>query len=283
MGDRLSQRMERDPALAARMREAVDRAAAAWPGVALDRSQLYAWLDDRADEEPEALRVDDLYLACACALRCKGAIEAFETAFAAEIEAAVRRAPALSAADLRQALHEKLFTGGPDTPPKIAEYSGRGPLRAWVKVAALRMRIDAERSRKARREIHEADADMLAGLPDARDNPELLHMRVHYREAFQSALGVAFGKLTAKQRNLLRQKTLHRLGHAELAALHHVHDATIKRWLGAIREQLLTETRREVQRALGLGDQELESVMRLLQSHLDVSVQRYLETHPGSD
>jgi RNA polymerase sigma-70 factor, ECF subfamily len=279
----LSERLERDASLAQAFRDAWDRAVSTWPAVELGREELLAYLDERvaAEQDLDAVCVEDLFLACACALGRKGAIEAFDRAFAGDLDAAVRGAPeaSLSAADLRQALHEKLFTRAAESPPKIAEYSGKGSLRAWVKVAALRMRIDAERSRKARREMHDADLDMLAALPDAQGNPELLHMRAHYREVFQKALATAFERLEPKQRNLLRQKVTHRLGHTELAALHHVHDATIKRWLGAIREKLLEETRREVQHALGLREQELESVMRMLGSHLDISVQRYLETH----
>jgi RNA polymerase sigma-70 factor (ECF subfamily) len=255
-------------------------AKAAWPDVEVDRDELAAYVEQRAapDDDLARLRIDDLYLACACVRGQPRAIEAFMASYGVELEAAVQRMPegAVTPADLHQALREKLFTGAV---PKISDYSGRGSLRSWVRVTALRMRIDAERSRKARREVHEGDAHVLAALPDARDNPELLHMRVHYRDAFERALAEAFASLSPKQRNLLRHKLVNQLRHDQIAELYRVHQRTIKRWLADARQLLLEETRKAMGTLLGIHSAEVDSVMRFLQSDLDVSVQHYLETH----
>jgi RNA polymerase sigma-70 factor (ECF subfamily) len=275
----LSARLATEPALAEAFDAAYGRAVQAWPAVRVTRDELLAYLDQRvpADESFVELRVEDLYLACGCAAGNRQAIDAFIATFGGELEAAGQRMPegVITPADLQQALREKLFTGAA---PKIGDYAGRGSLKSWVRVTALRMRIDAERSRKARREIHEGNANVLAALPDARDNPELAHMRTHYKDAFERALAEAFGSLTAKQRNLLRHKLVHQLRHDQLAELYRVHERTIKRWLADARELLLAQTRDALATILGIHSAEVDSVMRFLQSDLDVSVQRYLET-----
>ena len=56
-----------------------------------------------------------------------------------------------------------------------------------------------------------------------------------------------------------------------LGALYKVHRATAARWLGRAREQLLSNTRGALSEQLGLADDELSSVMRLIHSRLEVS------------
>src|SRR5262245_18961335 len=91
------------------------RAKAAWPDVEGDRDELAAYVEQRAapDDDLARLRIDDLYLACACVRGQPRAIEAFMASYGVELEAAVQRMPdgAMTPADLHQALREKLFTG----------------------------------------------------------------------------------------------------------------------------------------------------------------------------
>ena len=55
-----------------------------------------------------------------------------------------------------------------------------------------------------------------------------------------------------------------------------VHRATATRWLAQIRAQVLAETRRRLGEVLAVPARELDSVMDLVQSRLDVSLQRML-------
>ena len=52
--------------------------------------------------------------------------------------------------DTRQALREKLLVAAPGARPRIGEYAGRGPLQAWVRVAAVRAALDILRAAGAR-------------------------------------------------------------------------------------------------------------------------------------
>lgn len=51
---------------------------------------------------------------------------------------------------------------------------------------------------------------------------------------------------------------------------------TITRWLADARQELLAETRRELEGRLGIRGAELQSVLRLIQSHMGASVIRLL-------
>ena len=86
-----------------------------------------------------ALHAEDFYLACACVARVPGSVSAFQARHGAVVDAALRgRNGGLAAPDeLRQVLWEKLFVGRPGSPPKIADYAGRGPLLSWVRAAAV--------------------------------------------------------------------------------------------------------------------------------------------------
>jgi RNA polymerase sigma-70 factor, ECF subfamily len=258
------------------LEERLEAARRRWPEIEIDRERFVAHLAavDAAHEAGD-LHVEDLYLAFACAAGSDAAIAIFEKEHAIDIAAALRRIDlrGISHDDLRQGLRAKLFTavGGP---PKIAEYRGRGKLRNWVRVTMLRMRIDAERARKvepAEAGGTEPELDRFVGEAD----PELGHLKAHYRQAFRQALAEAFGRLEPRQRTLLRQRHVEALSTGQLAALHDVHRATLKRWLAQAREQLLADTKTALARQIGRGT-ELDSVVRLIQSNFDVSVARML-------
>ena len=87
----------------------------------------------------DALHLSDLYLCCACASGVAGAVEVFEQAHAALLTATVHRFSGLAhtSDDLRQIIRQRLFVAEPGLRPKIAEYAGRGPLSAWLRVTWL--------------------------------------------------------------------------------------------------------------------------------------------------
>jgi RNA polymerase sigma-70 factor (ECF subfamily) len=250
-----------------------------WEGVDVPRERFVAYVDARvSDDAPlTELVLVDLYLACACAGGDSAAIRAFEKAFGADAEAAFARhhGRGVSSRDLRQLLRDRLFA---PPEPKITAYAGRGSLRSWLRITLVRMRIDAERRRAARPEEPQLDAGVMA--PDSALDPELLHMKRHYREAFVAALEAALASLAPRDRNLLRLKLRDDLGTGQIAAAYGVHRATAKRWLADVRQRLLTATRAEMRTRLDANTAEVESALRMLDSQLDVSVGRMLGDEP---
>ena len=194
-----------------------------WPGLAVDS----AWLAIHLAPQIAADTVDvlaalaaisgaDLYLAVACAHNVPGALEAFDRACSAAINgtiAGIDPAPTFRT-DVRQALHERLFVGSVDAPPRIGSYAGRGPLAAWVAIVTQRLALLMRRTEKNRARIE----DRAAGEPlSAPDDPELIYLKQRYREEFRAAYRAALESLSERDRTLLRLHllegvTLERLG-----------------------------------------------------------------------
>lgn len=159
---------------------------------------------------------------------------------------------------------------------KLASYSGRGPLRAWLRVALLRAGLD--RRRRAV-DIHLDDAAWLA-LPAA-DDPALAALRGSLGPVVHRALQAALAKLDARERLILRQHLVDGLPAPDLAALHGVHRVTAFRWLATIRARVLDDVRATVARELAIGGDSLASLMKQLRASAVPSVERMLVVEPS--
>jgi len=255
-------------------------ATARWPGIARDDEGFAAAfaraLDPELTVEAAARPVHglDLFLAHACARGDATALAVFERELMPVVDRALGRAGLgdSALAELRQRMRASLFVAREDRPPAIASYAGRAPLVAWLRVVAAR-----EASALARRDHHvPADDDEIDGMVEQTLDPELQLDREAYRNEFRDAFAEAFARLAAADRNLLRLHLLDRVGIDEIAAMHGVHRATAARWLKRVREQLFRDTRHGLMARLKLTPSEFESAMRLVRSHLDVSITRHL-------
>lgn len=217
------------------------------------------------------LRAEDLYLAFACSLRDPAALAAFEATFASEFKLVLSRSRgAIDPEDFRQTCREKLFAADR---PKVADYSGQGDLRSWVRVTLLRALIDLSRKR---RELGLMSDDRALSLPSPGDDPELDYLKRLYRDEFKQAFEEAALALTAEDRNLLRYHHAHGLSIDEIGNLYNVHRATAARRIARARDELFAGTRRRLMARLKLNRDELDSVMRMIESNVHVSLGRVL-------
>lgn len=206
-------------------------------------------------------------------------------AFEARCGVAISRAIAASGAspaerdDLGQVVRQRLLvapaTGGA---PRISTYSARGSLVSWVRVVAVRE--TARMLPRARRE--RTGDDDLESVMARDDDPEIGYLKRLYRGEFKRAFRAAIEALGDRERVLLAQHVLDDLSIDQIAALHRVHRATAARWLQAARAAVLDGTQRELIRRLRLSRTELASVMRLIESQLEVSLPRLLGRKPGA-
>ncbi len=264
-----------------RLSSAVARAREEHPSVSVDEAALVAHLARHlGPTEPvdgfTHLHAADLLLALGCARGDREALAAFNRQFGPDVDAAVRRfrGAALSEDDMKQTLHEKLFVGRGDKEPKIADYAGQGFLQNWVRITAVRTFTDMTRSATRN---SETPADDLMQMADGEDL-ELSFLKRHYRAEFKHAFEAAAGSLESRERNLLRHSVVRGLSIDQIAALYHIHRATAARRVQKARETLLTRTQRELMDRLEIGREELDSLMQLIRSRLDVSIQRVLGT-----
>jgi RNA polymerase sigma-70 factor, ECF subfamily len=272
--------------LDARLDAMLGAARARWPSLSIGAADFVAYLAERVelvdgaaargiDAALAKLRAEDLFLACACAAGDPGAIAAFEAAYITDADGVLARLTARGASmdDVKQTLRSKLFVGEPGARPKIAEYSGRGDLKSWFRVVAVRQAISG--ARKTRREVG-LDEEMAEAVPGASSDPELAYLRAKYRAEFQDAFRGAIDALSAQERNFLRHHYLDRLSIDRIGVIYRIHRMTAARRLTAIREKLVESTRRRLAEHLKLDTAELASVLRLVQSDADVTLRRYL-------
>lgn len=267
-------------ALGAALTAAVADARVAWPDVALAPDAFVAHLAGRlgADASPDALaatRVTDVYLALGCAGGDAAAIAAFEASYFGEIDRAGTRTGATAdmVAEVKGRLRRVLFVADGDRPAATAEFAGRGDLRGWVRITALRDLILL--LGRARRELPLSDDNLLDALSPAED-PELGYIRDLYREHFAAAFRDAVGALEPRDKSLLRYQLVDGLTIDDIGALYGVHRATAARWLAAAREAIATATRELLAARMGMASEEIDSIIRLVRSRLDVSFERLL-------
>jgi RNA polymerase sigma-70 factor (ECF subfamily) len=177
--------------------------------------------------------------------------------------------------EVKQQLREHLLVvHGRRSAPLLADYSGAGQLRNWLRVVAVRTATTLVG--RLARETPTEDARLERAVGQVRD-PELEYFKTLYRAEFKTAFGQALQQLEGRQRTLLRQHLIDGLSIQELSALYHVHKATTARWLQRIRETLLERTRSALREQLGVSPSECQSIMGLIESRLEITLQTYLE------
>ena len=266
-------------------RSLVERARAAHPDFAVDPEAFARHLKAcRTPDGSAAVNAEDLYLAFACGQQCRKALAVVEEQYLAQVGQFIghlRQQPSF-VDEVRQRLRERLLFGtGPEgtRAPKILDYAGRGPLGAWLKVTAMRQALDLIDKEKPHRQSDAPEEDLLAATVD----PELMAIRQRHLPQFQEAFRCALASLNAQERNLLRLYLLDGLNIGRIGEIFGKSRATIGRMVVDCREKLLEETRRNLGALTGASEGDVLSLMRLLQSQLDVSIRGFLRREAPID
>ncbi len=266
----------RDASIEALLVDAAAQARAAWPDVELDDAEFIACARERlADADtPVGLHLRELWLAIACTRDAPAAVATLHAAYGDVWRACF--ASASDADELEQRFLARLLVATADKPPAIAGYAGRGTLRSWLRVAATRAKVDAHRHDEAAERAERGAAAV--PMPQAGLDPELDYLKLHYRAEFEAALTDAWRELEPRERNLLRHVLLDGLSATHVADVYGVHRSTAKRWLADARTHLLDGTRAALQSRLRVDARELESVLRLVESRLEITARVFLQT-----
>jgi RNA polymerase sigma-70 factor, ECF subfamily len=240
-----------------------DAAREAWPGIEVAFSVFAARVAEGGGRA--SAYANDLYLACACAQGNDAALREFEQHYLAGIRGAVARidnAPDFLT-EVQQLLRERLFVGDS---AKINEYRGNGPLAGWVRTAAVRTALNLRRT--PRRELSPDDLRP----PDEPLDPEAALLRDQYREEISRAIRNALQTLTPEDRVLLRWTYLDRLTLAKIGVLQGVSAPTVHRRLTATMAALIAAVRSELATRLELSRASLDSLIRGVDSQMDISL-----------
>jgi RNA polymerase sigma-70 factor (ECF subfamily) len=265
-----------DPQLSSQLEQAWQTARAAWPDVQLGAEAFVAHVLRHVPQHASAIEylqqasTTDLYLACACGHGDAHAVAAFERHCLSAVDRALARlrVSADVVAEVKQRIRCRVLV--PDRgPPRILDFSGRGALRAWIRVMAVR-----EALRIARQAKHEGwfdeDSEKLHAFvaPDQHSR----ETKDHFRRAFAQAFDHALRGLPVRDQNLLRQHVLDGLTIDQLGALYRVHRATAARMLERARQEILSATRAHMCTALDINSAEYHSILRAIGSRLEISL-----------
>ena len=249
------------------------RGRAAWPGLAVDERAFLAHVaslvaEGDTSESIAKLHAEDLYLAHACGAGDGRAIAEIEKQLVGQVPAYIARTTTSADAvqEVLQRLRERLLVRRGDEPPRIMTYTGRGPLGAFLRVVAVRIAHDV---------VPQKQQPVAAEVAIALD-PELDYIKAAYRVPFMRAIERALSALPPRDRNALALSAVDGLSTDAIGKIYGKDGATIRRWLAKARQQVLDGTMALLREELGANPDELESLLGILGSRLDVSIVRIL-------
>lgn len=261
----------------------LQRARQAWPTITVTDEQYARHVATlvREGEDPlvalVAIRPDDVFVACGCALGAADAVRAFESDFIRPARVVIaRETDVVDPEEFFQRLRERLLVAPEGKRSRIAGFSGKGKLANWVRIAAQRLLIDEYRRREAA--ATEVPHDPLDPVRAAGVDPEIGVLKDAYREGFQAAFEGAFAKLSVRQRSLMRYRYVEGLEVNQIAAISGRHRVSVYRAIVKARETLLEHLRRDMAERLAVGNSEADSVLRLMRSQLDVRISRLFQS-----
>lgn len=262
----------------------VQQARLAWPEFPYAMETFITELGERMPvdvelkDHLEGLPAADVYLAYACGHTVVEAVRAFETNLMPVVERALAKlgAQADAVSEVKQLLRERFLVGTKGRPPAAGTFAGYGSLASWVRVSALREYYGLAREGRRWKQIEEGELTEHLGAATPGTGPELAFLKEQYRPQFKAALAQAMTCLDARARNVLRHHYLDGLQVDQIGLLYRVHRVTASRWLAGARKAVLSHTRRLLTEELDISAEEFESIVRLINSQLDLSISTHL-------
>ena len=250
-----------------------------WPGLGVGVDQLEQYLNERvaSAESLTPVIASDLFLAFACLANVPNAVQLFHSTYDQIVMTTARHFDKSGALtdELWQRVAEVLFVGRGGRPPRIADYHGRGPLSAWVRTCARRMALRLAKVDNAEALMtREALADEIS---DACDQ-ELALLKSHYGELFRQELLAALNELPAKDRMLLQLHLVAGLSTTRIAKMYHLNQSSVSRQLQRAATNTFTIIKQRVNLRLGVATAELESLLDLARSHIELSLSNLDDT-----
>ena len=278
------------PQLGELLADAIAAGRVTWPDVPLPDDDFIRHIAAclPADAELAAglagLHAADLYLACACARGEPRALARFDEHYLAGIGRAWSGTHRFAdfVDEVRQVLRVRLLVGDGGAPPRIATYAGRGPLGAWVRMAATRLAINLRQGMAPVASGDDEDDDA-ASLRAPEHDPELEYLKVRYAAELGEALRTTLAALSARTASVLRLHYQEGVTVDAIGTMYRVSGRTVQRWLAEARATILAETRRLLKERLGVSESQLDSLIGLVQSRLDISIYRHLPASSDRD
>ncbi len=220
----------------------------------------------------EQLRLEDMYLALACAQGEPHALKILEEVLLPGIRAGLiklARGAGCWLDDFMQEARLQLLVPAGERRPKILKYGGQGKLFSWLNVV---LRRDA-RHWLRRNEGRDILQDNLAEkLTESSPSPERLLMRESICAVFAEVLRETIKRLEPRARTLLSLHVIDDLSFDQIGVFYGVHRTTAMRWIERIKQEIHLRSRSELTERLKLQGPRLDSTLYLLQSDMHISL-----------
>lgn len=206
----------------------------------------------------EALRLEDLAMACACAEGDEAAWEHFVLTFRPVLyRAAAAMDPSGGARDLADSLYADLFgipASGGDRKSLFRYFHGRSSLATWLRAVLAQRHVDRIRAGKRWEPLPEEDT---VPAPAVEPDPD----RRRFGALVAGALRAAVEALSPKDRLRLAWYYAHDMTLAEIGRALKEHEATVSRNLSKARRLILEHVERQLERDHGLGRREIDECL----------------------
>ena len=254
--------------------DVVGAAARAWPAIALSPERFAAYLGERTG----FTHPSDLYLACGCIDRLAPALAAFDEHHIRSLPSRVQRLGLAASVleETQQILRERLLVAPAGALPRLALYAGRGPLHAWVRAAAVRTALNVLRA--TWREDLTGDDDPSGRAVETQMSPERELRHAAYGEAITNALRDATRELAAEDRLLLQMHFADGFSAEQIGKTLGINRVTAHRRLVRAYRQIERGAIALLRQRLGIAAEDLDSVLSITRSRLEISVRTLLAT-----
>lgn len=251
-----------------------DAARAAHPELSVTAQEFEAaWKKRGAAEEKVA---GDVLLAAGIEKKDRAALEWLLARVKKAVAGMGARLPEHLRADVEGAVVDLVVMGSGEHPPRIGDYQGRGPLAGWLQVIVVRQAQQRSHAQSRRASDEEIERAVLSDLEAPSAPPELVALRSRFKGLLGPALRAAAEKLGPRERALISMHYVDGVTLDDLARAWQVHRATVARWLASARQSFLEATRDELAKSANLPRLDVDSVVRSLQSQVDLSLKRVL-------
>lgn len=234
----------------------------------------FEYFAGRCALHPELMFPDDFFWALACAERNTAALAAFEADIMPSVPNYLRPLRMLPDAveDFLQDFRIQLLYSAT---PLVARFSGKGPLRPWVRTTATRAAIRFQMSTGRGRQMREGE-DTLAKLADPAAREAIGAMLESHKDQLKAAFEEAIDALDQQERVILRMYVLEGVNIDGIGKLYGVHRATVARWIVAIRSKLLSFVHLQLGVRLKVSAIEADSLFRQFAGDISISVSKVL-------
>lgn len=247
----------------------VEAARQSWPEFGLDTADFDRFLTERgviAARLSPAVAAD-LYLAFACSANHQGAHAAFCAAYGPLVSVVCRTfdTDQAFADDVMQKLCELLLVAAPGQRPRIAQYSGKGPLAGWVRTAARRIALRASRSASV---LLSGSEDALAVELAAMYDFDVALVKATHQAFFSQAIASAVR--AHPDRRMIQLTFLAGVSMTQVGKMYNVNQSTVSRRIKSATNAIFKQVIDETQQHFGLNESEANSFLGLFMSQLDL-------------